>query len=202
MGRQASTRFIVATVVAVGALAGCLFPSFDGLKGTGKAEPDDDDDTVEPGKDGGASGTSSSSSSGTSGSTTSSTSSASSSGGNPVDSGVDSSKPPVFPKQIKCDSETCTPGQTVCCGPVIGPDSDCLPPAELPGHPCGGIHLFCDGAEECGAGELCCFENGEGRCKAGACNGVTLCDPTAAPCPAGKTCKGGFGVPGVKSCQP
>lgn len=165
----------IAAFVAAAGLAGCLFPSFDGLRKNGAAPGDDDDDTQTE-NDGG----------GTSSSTSSSASS--SSGGDP-DSGSKTDTGAPVKRVIKCGGTLeCDVATSFCCGKISGP-SECRPGpfnAASPPEGCDSA-LACDGSQDCPTGQFCCqnaFGGNHAVCKAGACSdGYTFCHPDAPICP-------------------
>ncbi|MBX3228571.1 MAG: hypothetical protein KIT84_07955 [Labilithrix sp.] len=150
-------------VFALLAVAGCLFPSFDGLKGSGAGDDDDDD--------GGAKTSASSSSSSTSSSSTSSSSSSS--------SGDSGSTPDTGAPKVRCGGALdCDVATTFCCAKITGPNE-----CRARGSGTGGCNsvLDCDGPEDCTSGQSCCqnmFGGSNAVCKAGGCgNGYTFCHP-------------------------
>ncbi len=132
--------YVVGGAVAV--LAGCLFPSFDDLKGTGAApDPTEEPDAAKrPGS------SASSASGGTSGSASSTSSSTSS--GEILDAAKDTSGPPVK-KVVACGGQDCDLATQFCCDNGSG---KCVPK----GSSCTIWELHCDETADCNAGEQCC----------------------------------------------
>lgn len=169
------------TLLLAFVLAGCLFPSFDGLRG--------DDASGEDERDGAAPPTTSPTVVPTTAPTTVPVLDAS------VDSGVDAG--PALPKAVVCEDRSCTAPSSFCCAGMIT-DDECMPQNRDPEADCAFLNfgnaraMRCDGPEDCNAGEQCCFVNDSDRgafCTAQACGGAVLCHPGGVACPVG-SCSG------------
>jgi hypothetical protein len=177
-------------------VAGCLFPSFDGLEG-GKGEGEGDGDSD------GSSSSGSNSSSGSSGS-----SSSSGDGGSPTPSGP----------SIHChDGEggVCPIPSQFCCSTVGGPV--CYEVAGISGpQNCAiqglgtGKSFLCDGKEDCADNEVCCFNdqsdsNGvNARCTlASNCTvpNKAVCNGPKRECPDTSRCEGLVSNTNIKVCE-
>lgn len=164
-------------VLGTAVFAGCLFPSFDDLGGTGQKGK-----TSSSSGDAGTSGSSASSGSG---------SSSGQSSGQTVDAGSDPNAPGV-----QCGTTKC-PAEQGCCTTIGGPT--CEDRAALTTCPAQiGDTFLCDGNEDCGPNQVCCVKDGDAAC-ADDCAGTTLCNAPLSKCPAGKSCTGTFN--GFKACQ-
>jgi len=165
------------------ALAGCLFPSLDGLGGGANGEGDSP--TAAEGADGGSSSTDTIPSSQTtpSGTSSSSSSSSSSSGGTTTGGAVDATAPDPRAGKIECGANKfCTVGTQFCC-PNFD-NADCIPASDI------GFcesRIRCDGPEDCPNGKVCCRSGMESTCATSCAVEDTLCHDNA-QCPTGKSC--------------
>lgn len=183
MGVLARGSIIGLLGVSVG-LAGCLFPSFDGLdKGAGDNGNGDDH------KNGNDKGSTSPSAEQTSAQTTNDgTSSPTSSSSGGSTQGGASGAPHPSTNKIACGKSACDSKTQFCC-PAWN-DATCEPTSKQ-GF-CQSV-VRCDGPEDCGVGSQCCVPMGsiESKCSTGCTDGRILCHPeTSGGCPGTMKCTG------------
>lgn len=183
-----------ATLVFVG----CLFPSFDELKGSGSTETpagdDDDDDTSSGKKDSGKTSSTSSGGSTTSGDPGTSTSSSS---GTPVDSGADTAPPQKH--TVDCDGKICDLATQVCCDEAGG---GAVCKSKSAG--CDIWTFSCDDFTDCPDGQRCCKGGGlEVSCAPSCGNGLEICSSSKSSCRSGACGSDLIGPPNVnvRVCQ-
>lgn len=167
--------------IVLGALlaTGCLFPSFDDVRGgrpeaRTEANATDDEGRQTDAASGGDAA------------------SGSAPGTNaPADAATEAA--PRAPGTIKCGGSTCLvgPGSYCCAGFQFG--STCGDPGgEDACRSFGQAHvLTCDDDADCDSGQSCCLPDGAktSTCSV-SCSGRVLCNPQAPSCPSGKTCTG------------
>lgn len=169
-----------ATIVLGALLAtGCLFPSFDDMRG---APADARSETNATGAGGPKAGAEDEPSGGgdAGGATTTS-----------ADASTDA--PAETPGTIACGGSSCpvAPGSYCCAGFQFG--STCGEPGgEDACRNLGQGHvLTCDDDTDCTGGRVCCLVDGAktSTCSA-TCSGRVLCSPASPSCPAGQACTG------------
>ena len=177
-----ATRSALAIFVGAMLATGCLFPSFDDMKGAPKggiAEHADDNVTESNGA------TASPSSNGSNASNASDAST----------SDAPSSAPASA--SIACDTEAglCpADGKSFCCATIGGPS------CQGPGTEAfctgveGGKILRCDDRSDCSGNNVCCFLAGakEAACMPSCGGGAVLCSKDDSSCPTGQSCTGVF----------
>lgn len=185
--RPRSIARLLALGGALGALlAGCLFPSFDDLKGDGGGAGDDDESDAEVSR---SDAKRSSASSGSSSSSGDPGSSSSSSGGAP-DGAPDTSAPTK--KTIDCGGTICDLATQICCDEAGG-GALCRPKDAK----CTVWRFTCDDFTDCPEGQLCCKGPSlEIKCESSCSAGFSICSGDR-PCKTG-TCGSSFiGPPNV-----
>lgn len=161
-------------------VTGCLFPSFDDMKGAPKggiAEKADNEvtqsnaTTEPPSSSPDASATSTSDASFT-----------------------NADAPPPLVSRIACDADAglCpADGKSYCCATVGGPSCQGPGTESFCTGVEGGKILRCDDRRDCPGSNVCCFLAGakEAACMP-SCAGALLCSKDDPTCPAGKSCTG------------
>jgi hypothetical protein len=171
-------------IVPCGALAGCLFPSFEGMDGSPTADAQLVTQGPGPGPgpvDGGTEAAVAPSAANvdpTPPDPTSDRTAASATG--------DSTRQPR--PAISCGSTSCDASSSICCVERTG--ASCRPSSS--GTSGCAYTLHCDDSSQCPSDELCCGALGDATCRpklqCGVAFGRVLCDPKAPHCPDGKTC--------------
>jgi hypothetical protein len=128
-------------------------------------------------------------------------------GGNSGGTGGVTDKPTV-----NCGGQLCAVSTNFCCWAFTtgGYDVSCKAQTQS----CYGTDMYCDGPEDCGAGQICCgqlIQVGQSqrydtlKCvNAGQCNYSSdqrvICGDTPSVCSNGTTCKQSSLLPGMKYC--
>jgi hypothetical protein len=163
------------------ALAGCLFPDFDEVAGTGQGPGAASSSSSSSGNNGGDGGTSTSGEGGSGGG----------GGGDNtgVDGGLTNDGAPAAKPTIKCASTNgCDVGTSYCCVGITTPTSSCEPAGKFTG--CAAA-MFCDENKDCGPSMKCCISGTSARCQS-TCDEIfegVVCNPDDPDCPSNKTCK-------------
>lgn len=160
-------------------VTGCLFPSFDDMRGDKPGIAAKSEENVSETK-----GT---------------TPSASGSASGPDAASTDATAvPPKTGGVVRCGRDPdggkpveCAIGAEGCCTTIGGPD--CQNDMELAWchSPQGGSILRCDDKDDCSGSDVCCWLGGmkESAC-APSCAGAVLCDKANPKCPGMQTCTG------------
>ena len=179
-------RLVSTALLGSALLVGCLFPSLDPLGANAGRTTD-------------ATGTGSKPDSGTSTGTPSATPSTAGTTlpTTPINAGADATPPPPrVPNGVPCRDNHCN-APKYCCANMIADIDDCRDANDDPELVCadqaagGARAMRCDGPEDCGAGQVCCFvdQASRGAQCAATCTGATLCHETT-HCPVGQACTG------------
>jgi hypothetical protein len=172
-------RPIACMLSAALAVGGCMFPSFDGMGGSGDPEAKANRSGTVPGDPGADAST---------------TATPEASTTTTADAATPDSGASAPAKNFACGSSLrCALGSEVCCGHTI--DTECRS-ATASANDCDGV-THCGDTRDCaGTGEQCCYNTNTklGTCRTG-CTGssdLIVCEPGNATCPGSKKCNGRY----------